>query len=602
MLVLLLGCSSEAPALCSDPLRLEGDVLVAEGHCGYVELRAEVHGEGELEVSFTEVEGGLQPEISGEGVFEALVLSGQMELSGDEDLVVWKQGYQSWWWSGVTELQPLEWEDGLPVAGGDGDGMSATEETSATSWWVGLAGRPDGGCFLIGALSATRTKAYAAFGDDLAAFVWGGRGERITVTPSTPLTLDPVHGGFAAGLADGFGDYALAARVHNGVQVREDPPVGWATWYQFYSEITEEQVRENLAVASQIEALEIFQIDDGWQVQWGQWEAGEDFPSGMAQLAEDIRAEGLTPGLWMAPFYVEREYLYDEHPDWFVHDAEGEPLSFSNFGDHDYLIVDVTHPDAADWLAEQISVRVDEGWTYLKLDFLYAGAQEGVRQEDVTGMEAYIRGMQILREAAGEQTWILACGAPMLPSLGYADSYRTGADIAFEFDPDPRREYLRWAARATAARSWQNGVWWWIDPDQLILRDPFSDTEATGAVVAQVLSGGPWILGDDLPSLAEDRLELALDPDLLALIGVTARPRDPLRYTSGPDFGPLAEFADPNDVVPPVWSLEDGSTALINLGDSSITVQGPGGTELLSGAVAEAGARTLAPGAGEIWR
>ena len=65
MLVLLLGCSSEAPALCSDPLRLEGDVLVAEGHCGYVELRAEVHGEGELEVSFTEVEGGLQPEISG---------------------------------------------------------------------------------------------------------------------------------------------------------------------------------------------------------------------------------------------------------------------------------------------------------------------------------------------------------------------------------------------------------------------------------------------------------------------------------------------------------------------------------------------------------
>ena len=117
-----------------------------------------------------------------------------------------------------------------------------------------------------------------------------------------------------------------------------------------------------------------------------------------------------------------------------------------------------------------------------------------------------------------------------------------------------------------------------------------------------MLSGGPWILGDDLPSLAEDRLELALDPDLLALIGVTARPRDPLRYTSGPDFGPLAEFADPNDVVPPVWSLEDGSTALINLGDSSITVQGPGGTELLSGAVAEAGARTLAPGAGEIWR
>ena len=84
--------------------------------------------------------------------------------------------------------------------------------------------------------------------------------------------------------------------------------------------------------------------------------------------------------------------------------------------------------------------------------FLYAGAQSGQRQEPVTGMEAYHTGMRLLREAAGDgMFW--ACGAPMLPSVGYADAFRTGADIGFNFDPGPRHEYLRWQARATASRS-----------------------------------------------------------------------------------------------------------------------------------------------------
>ena len=42
---------------------------------------------------------------------------------------------------------------------------------------------------------------------------------------------------------------------------------------------------------------------------------------------------------------------------------------------------------------------------------------EGQRVQDVTGIEAYHLGMQIMREAAGD-AWILACGAPLLPTVG----------------------------------------------------------------------------------------------------------------------------------------------------------------------------------------
>ena len=41
-------------------------------------------------------------------------------------------------------------------------------------------------------------------------------------------------------------------------------------------------------------------------------------------------------------------------------------------------------------------------------------------------MEAFHIGMEYLKETYGD-AFVLACGAPMLPSLGYADA-RTGAD------------------------------------------------------------------------------------------------------------------------------------------------------------------------------
>ena len=127
--------------------------------------------------------------------------------------------------------------------------------------------------------------------------------------------------------------------------------------------------------------------------------------------------------------------------------------------------------DAGPWMRDQVARVKAEGWDYLKLDFLYAGAQVGERYADVTGMEAFHIGMEYLKEAA-DDAFFLACGAPMLPSLGYADAFRTGADIGFNFDIGPRHEYLRWQTRATMSRSWQNGIWWWVDPIRCYFVNP----------------------------------------------------------------------------------------------------------------------------------
>ena len=121
----------------------------------------------------------------------------------------------------------------------------------------------------------------------------------------------------------------------------------------------------------------------------------------------------------------------------------------------------------------------ENGWSYLKLDFLYAGAQKGQRYTDVTGMEAYHIGMG---PSSSWRWFLLACGAPMLPSLPYADAYRTGADIGFGFDQSTPR-ILAVASSLYNARSWQIGF-----GGGMILtvttREPFDDIEVTGSVLA----------------------------------------------------------------------------------------------------------------------
>ena len=107
-----------------------------------------------------------------------------------------------------------------------------------------------------------------------------------------------------------------------------------------------------------VETPQIFQIDDGWQIRWGDWEANDHFPSGMKVLADDIKSQGLTQGLWMAPFYVSVESeLFSLHEDWWVRDEQGEIIRFSNLGTGNYAIIDVTHPQAGIWMQEQVRVN-----------------------------------------------------------------------------------------------------------------------------------------------------------------------------------------------------------------------------------------------------
>lgn len=595
------------PSVVVPIIEVDGASLSVEWPgCGSLDLQGAVLADGgEVTLSF-EVDGGtVRPVLTagGDAVFKAMLLDGVWSLDGDGDARWWRQGYQSWSWSGVVDLAGSIPTDalGLPAAAGDGDAFSLVDEDPATSWWGGLIGRSGGPSLLVGATEARVSKVTLGASQSRLMVVEGGRGTDIPLFADGVLSLEPLF--FAMGsdpwaVHQAWAD-AVATAPGPGA---EPPPVGWASWYVFYSDVTEADVRTNMEALAAVEVPEpgLVQIDDGWQRSWGDWQANERFPSGMAGLAADIRDAGFVPGLWMAPFYVSREApAYLDNEDWWVRDADGIELRFSNGGSGDYAILDASHPEALEFLRHTTADRVAEGFGYLKLDFLYAGAQEGSRRLPVTGMEAYHMGMSALREGAGD-AWVLACGAPLLPTVGYVESFRSGADIAFEIDPDPRVAYFRWQVRQTAARGWAHGRWWWNDADQLIVRSPLDDVEATGATVSVAVSGGTWLLGDDLPSLEPDRLDLAAPASLLHGVGSSWVPDAPLAVSSGFDPSPILERVEADDHPPVVWR-SGARTALVNLEDRAVTVDRPAGVRTYGVGVVPEGPVTLAPGEGQVW-
>jgi alpha-galactosidase len=155
----------------------------------------------------------------------------------------------------------------------------------------------------------------------------------------------------------------------------------------------------------------------------------------MAALAESIKKSGRRAGLWLAPLLAARSSrLFRDHPDWMLRDDRSRPVNAGmNWGEKLYAL-DTSNLAVLDWLAGLMRQVRGWGYDYVKLDFLYAGALTGERRGDEPREQAYRRSLEVIRDVLGEDVYLLACGAPILPSLGIADALRVGPDTAGEWE------------------------------------------------------------------------------------------------------------------------------------------------------------------------
>ncbi|EGG47028.1 MULTISPECIES: glycoside hydrolase family 36 protein [Streptomyces] len=248
----------------------------------------------------------------------------------------------------------------------------------------------------------------------------------------------------------------------------------WCSWYAYYENITEEQLTKDIDALRGL-PFDVVQVDDGWETRVGDWEANDKFPSGMRDLAERIRGAGLRPGLWIAPFIVLPDSrTAREHPELLLREEDGRPAVAGHNWGSPYWVLDLTLPAAQEHLRGLVRRLVGEwGYTYLKLDFLQAGTTPGRHAHPAGREEVYRTGLRIIREEAGPDTYLLASGAPLLPSLGLADGLRSGPDVAPLWEHyatrDPSDALARNAVVNTVHRLWQSPLLE-VDPDVVYFR------------------------------------------------------------------------------------------------------------------------------------
>jgi alpha-galactosidase len=327
-------------------------------------------------------------------------------------------------------------------------------------------------------------------------------------------------------------EYLCAVARQMGARTRHAPALQWTHWYHFFQNITAEKFIANLdalAAARPLLPFQVAQLDDGYQSAWGDWTTtNPKFPDGLADLAQRVRAAGYTPGIWLAPFVVQPgSTIHREHPDWLLQNRRGHPLISGFYYQFFGRALDATHPAVQDHL-RALADTLTGRWGYglLKLDFCYAGALPARRYDPkATRAQALRRGLEIIRQAGGDETFLLGCGCPFGPAIGVVDAMRIGPDTAPTWEP-----WFNWAPWATkflrpehsppALRNSLRNVlnlsclhrrWWWNDPDCLLVRNQdtqLTEAELLSSVTLNGLSGGMLVDSDDLTRLPAERLEL----------------------------------------------------------------------------------------------
>jgi len=344
--------------------------------------------------------------------------------------------------------------------------------------------------------------------------------------------------------------YGDAVRRLHHARVSSETPIGWWSWTVYYGAINQGEVLANGDwQAEHLKSLgyKYFQIDEGYQYARGEFATpnATQFPDGLRFVGHHLTGEGLTFGIWTAPFEVTtRAWIYEHHKDWLVHNAKGEPipigLVWGQKSDVLYAL-DTTHPGAQEYMRQTYRTLVREwGVRFIKLDFMDTTAIEGYHyRPSTTALEAQRIGLQVIRDAVGEEVILDKDGSPMLNPVGLVDTGRISADTGHSF------ERTRNAASGIAARFYMQRNFFVNDPDAFNVtathlmeraneKSSISLDAAEASITLSAVSGGMYEIGDDMLVLGseKDRLALVENRELLnmAKIGQASTPLDLMTY------------------------------------------------------------------------
>ena len=362
--------------------------------------------------------------------------------------------------------------------------------------------------------------------------------------------------------------------------------LSWNSWDYYFSGFELSDLKDNLAAIQQYnktaaEPVKNVVIDMGWYINFGDWRANGRFPGGMAEASRLIREAGFTPGIWVSPYEVSyHTNTFMRTPEILAADLKGDVV-LDDWAGGGTGWVDPTSPAGEKFIFNTFHNLYTEGFRYFKLDFLHylithsKASERKFHDEKIGRMGIVRRGLEIIRSAIGEDSYLLGCGCPPEAGTGIVDAMRIGGDIS------TYHSTVKLLAPFLAGRYWMNNRLFRNDPDFLMVRgkatsgdkqlNPFHPVNIadmfgsrTGPVWNSVgepriwatlvaMSGGALTLADHLDKL---------NPDGLLLL------RKAIEHHSSNAAQPLDMMDNP---LPELW-MRDGekpALAIINWDDKT---------------------------------
>ena len=307
-------------------------------------------------------------------------------------------------------------------------------------------------------------------------------------------------------------------------------PIGWCSWYYYFTEITQEEMVKNVEFFKKNRDLPIdfIQLDDGYFTKIGDFtNTNEKFANGLPWLFNYIQNQGFKAGIWTAPFIaIKRSNFFKDHRNWFLTKSEKLLPVLFNWKSFEYSL-DLSNNEALDYLKNYfknllyvLKNKKNKG-EFLKIDFLHAAVPYNAdyKNRNVTRAQILYRGIKTIRDAITDDTFLLGCGAPLGPCVGLVDAMRISSDTApiwdagfvdqFENKKGITEISLKAALLNTLYRSFMHKYFWINDPDCLMIRR--NNTKLTlDEIRLQMtifgLSGGQILLSDDMTQLSKEEI------------------------------------------------------------------------------------------------
>ncbi len=292
------------------------------------------------------------------------------------------------------------------------------------------------------------------------------------------------------------------------------PPSGWCTWYFYYQQINESEVKQNARwIAGNLKdfGAQYVQIDDGWQgtgrVYTRDWtNLSDKFPGGMDKLAAYIKSVGLTPGIWIAPHGQSNDAVVKNLPAIFLMKPDG--TSASETWEGRYLIDPSTEESQA-YMRDLFTKLSGWGHEYFKIDGQpvvvgeYMNKKSFMKNPSDDTVVLYRRTLETIRKAIGPERYLLGCWGMPIEGVGLMNGSRTGGDVVLDWAGG-----FMLALRTTMQNYYLHNVVWYTDPDTMLVRSPLTIDQARAWATLQGLTGQAIMGSDRMMDLSEERVEL----------------------------------------------------------------------------------------------